>query len=123
MHPFGRARKEARCRSPQKRARDPLLTKTRPIVEDDSMKTATLDELRGAKSRLIRGESILVVDEKKHPIGLLRPVGWPDESIPLAERRKQFLRRSAAIGRQLQRKGITEEQIDRDIEALFKRRR
>jgi hypothetical protein len=99
------------------------LTVTQSLSHDEPVKTATLDELKGAKSRLIRGESILVVDEKKHPIGLLRPVGWPDESIPLAERRKQFLRRSAAIGRQLQKKGITEEQIDRDIEALFKRRR
>lgn len=90
---------------------------------DEPVKTATLDELKGAKRLLIRGESILVVDEKKHPIGLLRPVGWPDESVPLAERRRQFLRRSAAIGRHLRGKGITEQQIDRDVEALLKRRR
>jgi len=99
------------------------LTVSRALGHDDPVKTATLDELKGARSRLIRGESILVVDEKEHPIGLLRPVGWPDESIPLAERRKQFLRRSAALRRQLQKKGITEQQIDRDIETLFKRRR
>lgn len=103
--------------------RTAALTVTRTLSHDDFVKTATLDELRGAKRLLIRGESILVVDEKKHPIGLLRPVGWPDESIPLGERRKQFLRKSAALRRQLQKKGITEQQIDRDIEALFNRRR
>lgn len=60
--------------------------------------------------------------KKKHPVELLRSA-WPDESIPLVERRKQFLRRGAALRRQLQKKGITEQQIDRDIEAIFKRRR
>ena len=88
-----------------------------------NVKTATLDELKQAKGLLLRGESILVLDEKKHPIGLLRPVGWPDESSPLAARRKQFLKRTAALRRDLSKKGITEEQIDRDIEAVFKRRR
>ena len=100
-----------------------MLTRAGPIVEDERVKTATLDELKGAKRFLNRGESILVLDEKRHPIGLLRPVGWPDESIPLAERRKQFLRRGAALRRQLRKKGTTEEKIDRDIEAVFKRRR
>jgi hypothetical protein len=61
--------------------------------------------------------------KKEHPIDPLRPVRWPDESIPLAERHKLFLRRSAAPGRQVQKKGITEQQIERDIEALFRRRR
>lgn len=89
----------------------------------NAMRTATLDELKGAKRLLIRGESILVVDERRHPIGLLRPVGWPDERVPLAERRRLFLRKSAAIGRQLRKRGIGEQQIDRDVEALLKRRR
>lgn len=93
------------------------------MTEDEAVKTVAFDELGSARRLLSRGESFLVVDEKKHPIGLLRPVGWPDESIPLPERRKQFLRRSAALCRQLQAKGITEQQIDRDIEAVLKRRR
>ena len=77
----------------------------------------------GGVSAQRRGESILVVNEKRHPIGLLRPVGWPDENIPVPERRKGFLRRSAALRRQLQEKGVTERQIDRDIETLLKGRR
>jgi hypothetical protein len=93
------------------------------MTEDEVVKTVALEEIGDARRLLSRGESLLVVDEKRHPIGLLRPVGWPDESIPLSERRKQFLRRSAALRRQLQGNGITERQIDRDVEALLKRRR
>ena len=90
--------------------------------DDESMKTVGLDEIRDAKRLLSRGESLLLLDEKSHPIALLRPVGWPDESIPLPERRRQFLRRSAAVRRKLQGQGITEQQIDRDIEAVLRRR-
>jgi hypothetical protein len=93
------------------------------MTDDEAVRTVALEEIGGARKLLSRGESLLVVDEKKHPFALLRPVGWPDESIPLPERRKQFLRRSAALGRQLREKGITEQQIDRDIEAVLKRRR
>lgn len=93
------------------------------MTDDETVKTVALEEIGDARRLLSRGESLLVVDEKKHPIGLLRPVGWPDESIPLPERRKQFLRRSAAVRRQLQAKGVTERQIDRDVETLLKRRR
>jgi hypothetical protein len=93
------------------------------MTDDEAMKTVALEEIRDAKRLLSRGESLLIVDEKRHPIGLLRPVGWPDESIPLPERRRQFLRRSAVMRRRLQEKGVTERQIDRDVETLLKRRR
>jgi hypothetical protein len=99
------------------------LTGRSPVTDDEAVKTVALEEIRSAKRLLRRGESILVVNEKRHPIGLLRPVGWPDENIPVPERRKGFLRRSAALRRQLQEKGVTERQIDRDIETLLKGRR
>jgi hypothetical protein len=45
----------------------------------------------------------------------------PDESIPLEKRRELYLERGRALRARLQAKGITEEQIERDIAALFKR--
>lgn len=99
------------------------MTGRSPITDDETVKTVALEKIGDAKRFLSRGESLLVVDEKRHPIGLLRPVGWPDESIPLAERRKEFLRRSAVLRRQLQVKRVADRQIDRDVEIVLRRRR
>ena len=43
----------------------------------------------------------------------------PDQSIPLDVRRELFKAASAKVRRQLDEKGISEEQVDRDIAALF----
>lgn len=86
------------------------------------MKTATLDELRSDDELLKHGEPILLKDGDR-TLGLLQPFPDPDESIPLERRRERFLKLGRALRERLAARGITEEQIDRDIAALFDDRR
>ncbi len=82
------------------------------------MRTATLDELKEHRELLTRPETILVKDGKK-TLGYFHPLPDPDESIPLEVRRQRFLAGAEELRRQLHEKGITEEQIERDIAGLF----
>lgn len=86
------------------------------------MKTVTLSELKSRVGEMRGYEALLVTDHGK-PLGVFRPLPYPDESIPLDERRKLYKKTSAKIARQMDAKGITEEQLQRDFEALRKNRR
>lgn len=86
------------------------------------MKTATLDELK-TNVKLLQGAEPIVLKHAGKTLGMLHPLPDPDESIPLKARRRLYLRRTAALRRDLAKKGITEEQIERDIAALFNPRR
>ena len=85
-----------------------------------SMKTASLQELRARPAELFHGSEPVLITSHGKVIGSIQP--WPglDERIPLAERRQAFRRSSRKLSRQLATKGITDEQIARDIEALRK---
>jgi hypothetical protein len=98
------------------------LTRTRPIVEDDLVKTATLDELKDNRE-LLRGSEPIVVKDGRRTLGILHPLPDPDESIPLEKRHQLYLERGRALRARLQARGITEEQIERDIAELFDNRR
>lgn len=82
------------------------------------MKTATLDELQKDAGLLKEAGPILVTKEGQ-PIGFFRPLPAPDESIPIEARRELFKKASEKVRRQLDEKGITEEQVDTDIAVLF----
>jgi antitoxin (DNA-binding transcriptional repressor) of toxin-antitoxin stability system len=87
------------------------------------MKTVTLGQLRMRVARMSRtGEPVLVTERGK-PLGVFRPLPVPDESIPLETRRKLYRKTSAKIARQMDAKGVTEEQLQRDFEALRANRR
>ncbi len=86
------------------------------------MKTATLDELR-TNVKLLEGVGAIVLKHGGKTLGVLHPLPDPDETIPLEERRQRYLREVAALRRELSKKGITEQRIERDIAALFKRSR
>lgn len=82
------------------------------------MKTVTLSEL---PQRSQTTESVLVTARGKI-LGIFHPLPDPDQSIPIAERRKLYRKTSARLARQLRARGITEAQIERDIQALGKNR-
>ena len=87
------------------------------------MKTATLQELRSRPAELFRGAESILITRRGKVIGCVQP--WPgmDERIPLAVRRKAFKKSVAKTARHLAAKGITDEKVERDIEALRKNRR
>jgi hypothetical protein len=81
------------------------------------MRTATFDELGKGGELVTQREPILVLQQGR-PIGYFRALPDPDESIPIEVRRELFAKVSEKIRRQLDEKGISEEQIDADIAAL-----
>ena len=87
------------------------------------MKTATLQALRTRPAELFRGAESTLITRRGKVIGCVQP--WPgmDERIPLAVRRRSFKKAVARTALQLAAKGVTEEQVERDIEALRKNRR
>lgn len=91
------------------------------MSHDKAMKTATLDQLRTDNELLKHGEPIVLKDGER-TLGLLQPFPDPDESIPLEKRREHFLKLGRSLRERLVARGITEEQIDRDIASLFDNR-
>lgn len=87
------------------------------------MKTVTLSQLSSrARKTSHSGEAVLVTERGK-PLGVFRPLPYPDQSIPVDERRKLYRKTSRKLARQMDAKGITEEQLQRDFEGLRKNRR
>jgi hypothetical protein len=82
------------------------------------MKTVPLSEL---PQRSQTTESVLVTVRGKI-LGVFHPLPDPDQSISIKERRKLYRKTSARLARQLRARGITEAQIERDIQALGKNR-
>ncbi len=86
------------------------------------MRTATFDQLAKGGNLVKQSEPILVL-QQGHPVGYFRALPDPDESIAIEVRRELFVAASEKIRRQLDQKGITEEQVDADIAALYHDRR
>jgi hypothetical protein len=82
------------------------------------MKSVPLSEL---SRRAQTTESVLVTARGKI-LGVFHPLPDPDQTIPLEERRKLYRKTSACLARQLKARGITDAQIERDIQALRKNR-
>jgi len=82
------------------------------------MKTVPLSQL---SQRAQTTESVLVTARGKI-LGVFHPLPDPDQTIPLEERRKLYRKTSARLARQLKARGITDAQIERDIQALRKNR-
>ena len=82
------------------------------------LKTVPLSQL---SQRAQTTESVLVTARGKI-LGVFHPLPDPDQTIPLEERRKLYRKTSARLARQLKARGITDAQIERDIQALRKNR-
>jgi prevent-host-death family protein len=86
------------------------------------MKTTTIREFRKDVSELLRGKDAVLVTRHGRPAGVLYPLTDP-RKLPMKVRRKLYLELSEGIARQLETKGITEEQLQRDFKDFKKRRR
>jgi prevent-host-death family protein len=86
------------------------------------VKTTTIRELRSNVAKLIDGDESVLVTRHGKPAAVLYPLHDPSK-IPLEVRRKLYLALTEDIAQQLDAKGISEEDIERDFAEFKKRRR
>jgi len=86
------------------------------------MKTTTIREFRSNIAKLIDSDESVLVTKHGKPAAVLYPLHDPSK-VPLEVRRKLFLALAGDIAKQLDAKGISEEEIDRDFAEFKKRRR
>ena len=86
------------------------------------MKTTTIREFRGNIAKLIDSDESVLVTKHGKPAAIMYPLRDPAK-IPMEIRRKLFLSLAADIGKQLDAKGVSEEEIERDFAEFKKRRR
>jgi hypothetical protein len=86
------------------------------------MKTATIRELSSRGGKIFDGSESVLIKRRGKVVGILQPLPRPSK-LPLEIRRKRYAKTSAKLARQLDAKGITEEKLQRDFEALRKNRR
>jgi prevent-host-death family protein len=86
------------------------------------VRTTTIREFRSNIAKLIDGDESVLVTKHGKPAAVLYPLRDPSK-IPLEVRRKLFLALAKDIGKQLDAKGISEEEIERDFAEFKKRRR
>lgn len=86
------------------------------------MKTVTVRELRSQLSEILNGTENSLVTSHSHPTALIVPLKDP-KNVPLEMRQQLYLTLSAQLAEQLQAKGVTEDEIQRDFEDFKKRRR
>ena len=85
------------------------------------MKTTTIRELRSNVAKLIDSDESVLITKHGKPAAVMYPLRDPSK-IPMEVRRKLFLALATDIGKQLDAKGISDEEIERDF-AEFKNRR
>lgn len=86
------------------------------------MKTTTIREFRSNIAKLIDSDESVLVTKHGKPAAVLYPLHDPSK-VPMEVRRKLFLALAGDIAKQLDAKGISEEEIDRDFAEFKKRRR
>ena len=86
------------------------------------VKTTTIREFRSNVAKLIDSDESVLVTKHGKPAAVLYPLRDPSK-IPLEVRRKLYLALTEDIAKQLDAKGITEEDIERDFAEFKKRRR
>jgi len=92
------------------------------ITEKKTMKAATLKQIHDHGGKVFEsGEPILIL-RGKEPLGVFEPLPDPSND-PIEVRRRRYSRSIAKIRRHLAARGITEEQVDRDIEATLRKAR
>ncbi|MGA7615388.1 MAG: type II toxin-antitoxin system Phd/YefM family antitoxin [Thermoanaerobaculia bacterium] len=86
------------------------------------MKTTSIREFRSHMAELIEGDEPVLVTRHGKQAAILFPLNDP-RKIPIEIRRKLFLDMAKEIGEQLNARGVSDEEIDRDFAAFKKRRR
>lgn len=86
------------------------------------MKTTSIREFRSQLAELIDSDEPVLVTRHGKNAAVLYPLHDP-KKIPLEIRRKLFQDITASIATQLDAKGVTDEDIERDFAAFKKHRR
>ena len=86
------------------------------------MKTATIREFRSNIAELIAGDESVLVTKHGKPAAVVYPLSDP-KKVPIEVRRKLYLAMSGEIARQLDARGVSDEQIEREFNEHKKRRR
>jgi antitoxin (DNA-binding transcriptional repressor) of toxin-antitoxin stability system len=86
------------------------------------MKRTTIREFRSNIAEIIGGDESVLVTRHGKPAALVYPLGNP-EDVPLELRRKLYLALATDVGKDLEEKGISDEQIERDFAQSKQRRR
>lgn len=86
------------------------------------MKTTSVRDLRSRIAEIIDSDESTLITRHGKPAAVVYPLRDP-KKIPIEIRRKIYLEMSAAIAKQLQAKGVRDDEIERDFAAYQKRRR
>jgi prevent-host-death family protein len=86
------------------------------------VKTTTIREFRSNIASLIESDESVLVTKHGKPAAVVYPLRDPSK-LPLEVRRKLYLALTEDIAKQLDAKGISEEEIERDFAEFKKRRR
>ena len=86
------------------------------------MKTTSIRDFRSRIAELIDSDEPVLVTRHGKNAAVLYPLHDP-KKIPVEIRRKLFLEMSKSIGKELDARGVTDEEIERDFAAFKKRRR
>ncbi len=86
------------------------------------MKRATIREFRTNFAELIGGEDSVLVTKHGKPAAVVYPLNNP-RKVPIEVRRKLYLAMTSEIAKQLDAKGVSDEQVEREFTEHKKRRR
>jgi len=86
------------------------------------MKTTSIRDFRSHLAELIEGDEPVLVTRHGKQAAVVYPLHDP-KKVPVEIRRKLFLDIAKEVGRQLDARGVTDEEIERDFAAFKKRRR
>jgi len=85
------------------------------------MRITTVREFRDNATGLLRSKAPILVTRRGRLAGVFFP--WPEESLPVEFKKELFSVLSSALGRELKKRKVSEEEVRADFESWRKARR
>jgi hypothetical protein len=85
------------------------------------MRISTVREFRDNATGLLRSKDPILVTRRGQLAGIFFP--WPEASLPIELKQELFTVLSKEVGRQIKKRGLSEERIVEDFESWRKNRR
>ncbi|MFN0168380.1 MAG: hypothetical protein ACKV22_18290 [Bryobacteraceae bacterium] len=85
------------------------------------MRISTVREFRDNATGLLRSKSPILVTRRGRLAGVFFP--WPEATFPIEFKRELFATLSAEVGKEIKKRGLSEEEIEADFESWRKDRR
>ena len=85
------------------------------------MRISTVREFRDHATGMLRSRAPILVTRRGRLAGVFFP--WPEETLPLDFKKELFRVVSTELGRQIRKRGLTEEEILADFESWRDSRR